>query len=811
MHNSVSHAPGWPGIPPKWTSSSKSGVGTALSEVSRVWFTIGYGILNEVYYPRVDRACTRDMGLIVTDGQDFFSEEKRDTHHEVDLPYPGVPIYRLVNTCNRGRYRVEKWVVADPRRDVVLQKISLASLEDMPSGLRLYVLLAPHVDNRGSDNTAWLGEHKGVEMLFASGRASTLALASSTPWIARSVGFVGVSDGWQELNADKRLSTAYDRAENGNVALTGELTLPDDGTEVVLVLGFGQSAEEAGHRALASLQDGFQAACARSVEEWKGWHAKLVALGGASETQANANFFDTSMMVLRVHESKRFPGGSIASLSIPWGASKGDDDLGGYHLVWPRDLVESVGGLLAAGSREPVRQAIHYLQATQEADGHWPQNMWLDGTAYWGGVQMDETAFPILLVDLALREGALDEDDRDRLWPMIRKAASYLVRNGPVTAQDRWEEDPGYSPFTLAVEIAALLVAAEHAERRGAENEAAYLRETADFWNDRIEAWTYATGTDLAHRLGVSGYYVRIAAPETADASSPLGGFVPIKNRPLTDSLRAETLTVSPDALALVRFGLRAPDDERVRNTVKVIDALLRVDTPLGPCWHRYNDDGYGEHEDGSPFDGTGVGRAWPLLTGERAHYELAAGNPGEAQRLRLAVERFANEGGMIPEQIWDAADIPERLLFRGRPSGSAMPLVWAHAEYVKLLRSLAEGWVFDQPRQTTERYLRQRTESLFYQWRFNHKCRTMPGGRTLRVEALAPARVHWSADAWAMVSDEPTRETGLGVYVADLPTSQLPAGAEIVFTFYWLDENRWEGTDYTVVVDADSSPSEVR
>ncbi|MFP3581742.1 hypothetical protein SB659_19475, partial [Arthrobacter sp. SIMBA_036] len=90
-------------------------------------------------------------------------------------------------------------------------------------------------------------------------------------------------------------------------------------------------------------------------------------------------------------------GAIIASLSIPWGSSKGDDDLGGYHLVWTRDLVETAGGLLAAGAHADALEVLDYLVATQEADGHWVQNSWLDGRPYWKGIQMDETAFPILL------------------------------------------------------------------------------------------------------------------------------------------------------------------------------------------------------------------------------------------------------------------------------------------------------------------------------------------------------------------------------------------------------------------------------
>ena len=216
--------------------------------------------------------------------------------------------------------------------------------------------------------------------------------------------------------------------------------------------------------------------------------------------------------------------------------AKGDDDLGGYHVVWPRDLVEAAGGLLAAGAHEDARRVLCYLQATQEADGHWPQNMWLDGRSYWQGVQMDETAFPILLIDLACREGALDCEDQARFWPMVRQAAAFLVGNGPVTPQDRWEEDAGYSPFTLAVEIAALLAAADLAERNSKPAIATYLRETADAWNDNVERWSYVTGSELAGELGVEGYYVRIAPPEAAEAASPAGGFVPIKNRPPGES-----------------------------------------------------------------------------------------------------------------------------------------------------------------------------------------------------------------------------------------------------------------------------------
>ena len=799
MPDSPRFAPGWPGITPTWTSSAKCGIGTSAGRSSPLWYTLSHGIVNEVYFPRLDTACIRDLQLIVTDGESFFSEEKRHTESTITLPEEGIPLYRMENACREGRYRIEKEILSDPARPVLLQRVRFQPLTGPAERYRLHVLLAPHLHNRGSGNTAWCGDYKGVPMLFARRHGYALALASSLPWRGRSAGFSGPSDGWQDLVRHFRMTWFYDRAENGNVALTGEIALEPSADGFLLALGFGENEWEAGQRARSSILEGFDAVRSAFVEEWRRWQEELVPL---ERRPRRGSLFRTSAMVLKSHESKAFPGGLIASLSVPWGQAKGDDDLGGYHLLWPRDLVETAGGLLALGARRDARRVLRYLQTTQCEDGHWPQNMWLDGNPYWQGVQLDETAFPVLLCDLALRNKALGQEEAARLWPMVRSAAAFLVQNGPVTQQDRWEEDPGYSPFTLAVTVAALLAAAEWAEGAGEGEAAAYLRETADAWNDSIERWTFATGTDLAAELGVSGYYVRIAPPDSADACSPVQGFVPIKNRPIGQSAAPAAQILSPDALALVRFGLRAPDDPRILDTLRALDARLRVVTPAGPCWKRYSGDGYGEHEDGSPFDGTGVGRPWPLLTGERAHYELAAGRREEARRLLHTMEALAGTGGMLPEQVWDGADIPARELFLGRPSGSAMPLAWAHAEYLKLLRSLKEGRIFDLPPQTAQRYLRDPPAPRFRVWRFGHRCRRLEGRELdLRIETLQRAVVHWSTDDWASARDTETRSTGLGIHVADLPAAGLPEGTWVRFTFYWPDAARWEGEDFEVEV----------
>ncbi len=806
-------APGAPGIEPRWTSSAKQGVGASLNPASRVSFTISHGILNEIYYPRVDEACTRDMGMLVCSDRGFFSEEKRHARHAVSMLAPGVPGYSLASTCTEGRYRIDKEILTDPWRETLLQRTRFTALQGAVSDYRLYVLLAPHIGNRGRENTGWVGDYKGVGMLFAERAGTCMALACSFPWLNRSVGYVGVSDGWQDISRHQRITQCWDRAENGNIALTAEVDLAASRGELVVALGFGRNAAESGNRARASLADGFEQARRDYIDEWSRWQDTLTASGrtppGRKSRTLPAGAPDhrpdlqrISAAVIRVHEAKNFPGGIIASLSIPWGSSRGDSDLGGYHLVWPRDLVETAGGLLAAGDRETVRRVLHYLESTQEPDGHWPQNMWLDGSPYWSGIQMDETAFPILLVDLATREEAIDRAGRERLWPMVRRAAQFIVCNGPVTQQDRWEEDPGYSPFTLAAEIAALLCAADHAEAQGEAGIAGYLRETADTWNDGIDRWIYARGTDLARQVGVEGYYVRIAPPDAAEAPSPAGGFVPIKNRPPGESLQSAARIVSPDALALVRFGLRAAGDPRIANTVRVIDALLKVQTPCGPAWHRYNGDGYGEKADGSAFDGTGIGRAWPLITGERAHYELAAGREQEARRLCRTLECFAGEGGLLPEQVWDDADLPQRELFLGRCSGSAMPLVWAHAEYLKLRRSLADGRIFDMPSLTTRRYVEEGTQSRYAAWRLNQKCRAIPAGRVLRLELPAEASVRWTMDASKHDARAVSRPSGLGTHLVDLPTRDAGPGTRVEFVIQWTSPATMEeGSAYAVVV----------
>jgi glucoamylase len=801
-----SQAPGKPGDPAHWARSNKLGVGTALSNASSVWFTICHGTLTELFYPNVDTACTRDMQFLIAARDGFFSAGKTDTYAKIDYLADGVPAYRLTNTCKKGRYSTVSEILADPRRSVVLLETEFRPKKGNASDYLLFPLLNPHLGNQGAGNAAWLSEFKGIPMLFARHGGIALAFACSEPWIKRSVGYVGVSDGWQDVSRHKGMTWSSERAEDGNVALSGEVDLNAARGKFVLAIAFGSDEYEAAHRARASLLQGFAAARDEYVRHWLDWQKDVFKLKG-SKTHPQ-NLYHISAAVMRTHESKHFPGAVVASLSVPWGFAKGDQDLG-YHLVWPRDMIETVVGLLAIDKLEDARRVLFYFQVTQESDGHWPQNMFLDGRHSWNGIQLDETAFVILLVGLAKREKALDDNEVGALWPMVRAAVCFLIRNGPTTPMDRWEEQAGYFASTMAVEIPALLVAADLAERAGERELANYLRETADVWNDLVEELLYARGTELSKDVGVEGYYVRFAKPDQLESQAAAAGYVDLRNHEPGKGRVLVAEVVSPDVLCLVRFGLRAADDPRIVNTVRVIDRVLKIETESGPCWHRYTHDGYGEHADGAPYDGTGVGRAWPLLTGERAHYELAAGRHEESEHLLAALESFANDSGFLPEQIWDAENIPHRELYFGRPSGSAMPLVWAHAEYVKLRRSLYDGRVFDTPVQTVERYLKNKTHSPYAVWRFEQKRNFMPAGKVLRIEVRSPATIRWSTNDWTTPLELKTKDTGLGIHVADLPTRKVPAATTIMFTFFWRDANRWEEKDFRVHVTTNAADAQ--
>jgi glucoamylase len=786
---------GRPGIEPRWTHGAKDGVGTAYAASSRIWFTFWNGVVTEVYYPTVDRPQLRDLQYIVTDGKSFFHDEKRNLDSKLESLWDHGLGYRCTNSDPAGRYAIVKEIIADPHLACVLQHTKLTGEESFLSKLRVYALCAPHLEVGGWGNSGYVARVAGRTILIAQKERTWLALAATVPFSRVSCGYVGKSDGWTDLAGNFEMDWEFDSAPNGNIALTGEMDLT--GTrEFTLGLAFGNSQHHAVSTLLQTLSTPFAEHSKRYAEQWLRSSAGILPLEKASGD--GGNLYRASFSLLRAHEDKSYPGAFIASLSIPWGEAVGDENQGGYHLVWTRDMVNSADAMLAAGDRTTPLRALIYMGVTQHESGGFSQNFWIDGEPFWKGIQLDEVAFPILLAWRLNCDNVLDDFDP---YPMVKRAAAYLVRHGPVTPQERWEEVSGYSPSTLASNIAALICAACFARERSDETTAKYLEEYADFLECHVESWTVTTqGTLLP---GVARHYLRILPAEASNPipdEDPNQGNITIANlAPGAQHVFPAKEIVDAGFLELVRHGIRRPDDPIIVDSLKVVDSVLKVDTPFGPCWRRYNHDGYGQRENGGSFVGWGQGRVWPLLTGERGHYELAAGH--DAKPFTRAMESFASSTGLLPEQAWDAADQPKVFMYRGRPTGSAMPLMWAHAEYIRLLRSVRDGKVFDLIPEVAQRYLGGRAgRQLFEVWKFRRQVRSVKRGYVLRIQAEASFRLHWSADEWQTVKDTASSSTTLGVEFVDIPIIEAQK-APIRFTFFWVVSDHWEGRDYMVSI----------
>jgi glucoamylase len=795
---------GRPGIPPRWTSSSKGGVGTAYSTSSRVWFTISHGILNEIYFPTIDHPQTRDMQFLITDGESFFHEERRDLNNEIECIEADALGYRVTTSDSDHRYRLVKEIISDPHQSCVLIKARLEGDPEFLKKLRIYALLAPHLEVGGYGNSARRFETVGQNVLIAWKPGRFLAMGANVGFNKTSCGYVGHSDGWQDLHKDFRLDWEFDKAEDGNVAVIGEVNLTRN-REFTVGIAFGDSLHAAVAVLEQSLASPFAEHCQKFVDQWHRACGRMKKLDGVSGDRGT--LYRSSRNLLLAHEDKTFAGALIASASIPWGNAKGDEDVGGYHLVWTRDLVNSALALLACDDKATPFRALVYLACCQQADGGFAQNFWIDGTPYWQGIQLDEVAFPILLAWHLWKRDALRDFDP---YSMVRSAAAYLIRHGPVTQQERWEEDSGYSPSTLAVGIAALVCAAEFAKARGQQYDARFLLDYADFLESHVESWTVTTEGSLVP--GIKRHYVRIHPAAIGDASpdeNPNHGLLAIHNRPpeTQQQFPAKNI-VDPGFLELVRYGVRKPGDPLIEDSLRVVDAVLKVNTPFGPCWRRYNHDGYGSRPDGGPFNGWGQGRAWPLLTGERAHYEFAAGR--DVRKLIHTIEQFAFEGRMLPEQVWDSPDVEEAGMYFGKPAGSAMPLMWAHAEYVKLLRSIADGHVFDLIPVVAERYLKERGRKNLEVWKPIRQVREVAAGQVLRIQASEAFRLHWTNDGWASANDTPSTSTGIGIEFADIAIHENQS-APVQFTFFWAGSNRWEGRDYEVCINHGHRREEAR
>ena len=688
-------APGAPGDSTTWRTGYKDGVGTALSRDSKVWYTLAEGSLSEVYYPAADTANVRDLAFVVSDGSSFTQQEDDHTTRTVELTDPRSLSYRQTTADDAGRWRLTKSYVTDPATSTVMIDVDFQSLTD--TSLDLYVVDDMSLANNARDDSGHTTQVAGHPALVSSdthvdGNPVSSALVASTGFEQVSTGYLGDeatgSDGWAQLARDRTLTT-YDQAGPGNIVQTGKIPTDDQGdAQVSLALGFGgdegaaiAAASSSLGRSFGTVQTAYQA----------GWHDYLSglkpaprALTGDLRTQYNV-----SLMTVRSHEDKSHPGAYIASLTLPWGQRvNADQGGGGYHFVWARDLYEQVTSLLAAGDTAAADRAVTWLfRHQQQADGHFPQTSKVDGTPDQQAIQLDETSYPIVLAWQVRRFGAAFYRDE------IKPAADYLVQAGPKTPQERWEETGGYSPSTLASQIAALTAAADIAHRNDDATSAAVYQGVADQWQRSLERWLFTT----TGPVGDGHYYLRINAdedPNDADARDFGNGA----------GVHDERSVLDAGFLELVRMGVKAPADARVADSLAETDASISQLTPSGRMWHRYTYDGYGEKADGSPWDGTGVGRLWPLLSGERGEYEVARGREGLSYLRTMA--GAANAGHMIPEQVWDQPEPTSYGHVFGEGTGSAGPLSWAMAQYVRLARAIGAGRPVETPAVVARRYV---------------------------------------------------------------------------------------------------------
>ncbi len=760
---SSSAAHGAPGRAPTWAFSAKTGIGTsyeayvngqhsdeaATGAVSKVWFSIANGVLTETMWGMIHEAQLKDLKVVVR-GEDFVDVEGADTRTQISYLHTdaqGRPLslaYRIVNEDLEGRYTIEKHLFTDPDGQALFHRLIITPKD---ASLDFYVMANPHMGNTGGGDLATVDD-----ALHAWEGASAMTVLSAQGFEQSSAGFVGVSDLLADLEDGQQDWTFSSTGEvAGNVSLAAKLPVSGP-TQLDLVLGFGDSTAASRAAAQSTLAQGYDAVLAayNGVGDAVGWEDYLASLDGLMQIRDSAqdggSLMHVSALVLKAQEDKIHSGALIASLSNPWGDTvSAERSSTGYKAVWPRDFYQCAMAFLALGDTETPQVAFEYLEKVQVTDktpgnkgatGWFLQKTHVNGDLEWMAVQLDQTAMPIMLGWKLWHQGVMSDEEILHWYnTMLKPAADFLVDGGklnldwntaeiipPYTQQERWEEQEGYSPSTMAAVIAGLVSAADMAKLAG-DNEAAqrYL-DTADRYEAVIEAYTFTTTGVFDGELGNGRYYLRITQNEDPNDNGSLldrNGRGPLNEKEILDG----------GFLELVRYGVRAANDEHVLDTLEELDneALpdeFRVkytfESENGerfPGWRRYGDDGYGEDADtGNGYAEGGEntpgqrGRVWPFFTGERGHYELARAKGEDRAQLAsvyiAGMEYFANEGLMLPEQVWDGVgvDTPHRFDM-GEGTNSATPLAWTHAEYIKLVRSIHDGVVWDHYPLVRQRY----------------------------------------------------------------------------------------------------------
>lgn len=795
-------APCAPGVPSVWAPSAKDFLGTSASDTSKVYFTGAEGVLTEVFYPTVDNAQNVDLQFLVTDANKTWGDEERQQKHDIVQVNKRSMVWQTTSTDNDGRWKITKKFFSDPTSPTVIQRVTFETLEPGKTvkDYNVYVLNNPSINNTGSgsastqcnspastggDNSRTLSSGSRTFLVASEPNSTSSALTTSLPWknvdgnVMVSNGFVGKSDGFTDLlsSKDQTMDWHYEGAFGGNVAQMGWLDFGNTTASSIsfdVVLGFGKNESEAMDVANATLNSDLVALEGTYTKEWEAYTKGLKDQGGLADDQ----YYLAAMTLKSIQDKTN--GAMVAGPATPWGETNGDGNQGGYHLVWPRDLFKFASSLIAAGDTTSANKAVNYLFNVQmQSNGRFPQNSYVDGRIYWNGTQMDQTAMPIILA------WKLDRTD---LWPRIKLAAEYLAKNGPYTDQERWEEMAGYSPSTIAAEISGLVCAADLAKKSNDPDAASFYLKKADEWRNNVANWTF-TNTGFH---GNGKYYIRITANQDPNDDVELE----FKNG---TGKNGERYIIDGGFLELVRLGAMSPSDWTILETIPEYDAILKQTISVNgdksaDAWFRYNYDGYGEHNDGRNFDGTGRGRLWPIFTAERGIYEVAKSGKGAVGDSYLkALKAFSSEAGFIPEQVWNkstsltgwetttpADSIP------GTATRSIRPLSWAMGEYINLIEAMHNN-ESDAPKVVCDRYACNKPQTDVT---FNVKATTNPG-ENIYLVGNNPLLSNWEASSGIKLSA--TAYPNWSVKVS------LPASTSFEYKFVKRDANGktiWEAGD---------------
>jgi glucoamylase len=729
-HAAGSLATDGPGALSYFDLARKDCLGTAQNSSSKVWFTLANGVLSDVYYPTIDNTNVKTLQYVVTDGSTFTDIQTRDTTYTVQTLGNATPDCRVIATAKSGKYRITTDYVTDPSHNTVVMQSNFQALVGKITDYKLYVYYDPTINGNGGGGSGNGGGDTGV--VDSSSKHNVLvaydtntksnaanrdyavpvysALDASVPLTQETNGFLGASsDPIKQLDSSAHaLSQTYAGADNGNLVQAAQIGLPGNG-QFTLALGFGNTQAAAVQQSEGSLAMPFSRIVYDYELGWLIYDANRVN-PHLSNPQLLREYY-LSVNVVKASVDKTYPGAIAAGLAAPWGqaVSAGDPNnlyFGSYREVFARDLYEAWTALYLDGDTQTARDAVNFLfLRQQQADGSMPRNSLLNGKLAPDsfGTQLDEASYPIIMAyQLHMTDAGLYQNH-------IKLAANFIISHGPASGVERWEEQSGYSPSTLAAEIAGLVAAASIARSNNDKISTQLWLGVADDWQRSLEKWLVTTkGT-----LSSNPYYIRLSKtgdPNAAISYNLGNGGPTLDQRSVIDA----------GFLELVRLGLKAANDPIIAQSLKIVDSTIKSTTTSGPGWHRYNGDGYGDDAStGHPWAPTGVGtgHVWPVLTEERGEYDLASGDFKTASSLLSAMQQFASGVGLMPEQDWELPNLAPSPygsdpttasigFTNGEPAGSAAPLTWAVGSYVRLALDLQAHSILEMPQVSYERYV---------------------------------------------------------------------------------------------------------